>query len=203
MTRRRQLAISPRLGPLTARSYLAEGYPEELRAAAAAAGISFTERDGRLYAFPLLLKIEPKDMAVRVGKKLERRIRPKQLVALLAAIQRRPQRFSEARFLDLIYKTYERIVRPEWRKTEKGLGPVVPLADIHAVLTLLPGSEYPIEEFGRDLLLLDRKPELRTREGHQFRFPGSALARERQPVKVYDEEGRERMYFGLAFVKEP
>jgi hypothetical protein len=60
-----------------------------------------------------------------------------------------------------------------------------------------------LEEFGRDLLLLDRKPELRTKEGYRFSFVGSALARERvQPIKVYDEEGRERVYLGLTFTKE-
>ncbi|MND09607.1 hypothetical protein D3C83_330700 [compost metagenome] len=50
--------------------------------------------------------------------------------------------------------------------------------------------------------MLDRKPDLRTREGHAFRFGGSAMARERSAIKVYDEEGRGKDYLGLAFRKD-
>ena len=39
--------------------YLAKGYADELREEAAAQDIKLFERDGRLYAFPLLLKVEP------------------------------------------------------------------------------------------------------------------------------------------------
>jgi hypothetical protein len=187
-----------------AKAYLEGGFLAELREATAAAGVNLVDKDGRIYAFPLLLRIERGETAVRIGKKLERRIRPNALARQLAAIQKRPQRFSEQRFLDLLYRVYQRIGGVDWRKIEAGLGPVVPLADIHSILTLLPQSDYPIEEFGRDLLLLDRRPDLRTRDGHRFSFPGSAIARERvQRITVFDEDGRERVYIGLTFVKEP
>jgi hypothetical protein len=186
------------------KAHLNDHYADELRDEAERQGVKLFERDGRLFAFPLFLTIDLDEAALRIGRKLERRIRPRQVAKLLAASQRRPQALSEQRFLDLLYKIYERIVRSEWRKVQEGLGPVVPLAEIHSTLTLLPGSNYPIEQFGRDLLLLDRKPALRTREGHKFRFPGSALARERsRPIKIFDEEGRERTYLGLAFEKDP
>ncbi|MFI5353928.1 MAG: hypothetical protein ACHQZS_13330 [Candidatus Binatales bacterium] len=143
-------------------------------------------------------------MAVRIGKKLERRLRPKVLANQLAAMQKRPQRISEQRFLDLLYRVYQYLAGPEWRRAESGSGPVIRLADIHGALTLLPNSDYSIEEFGRDLLMLDRKPDLRTREGFRVTFPGSALARQKvQRITVYDEDGRERVYLGLSFVKEP
>jgi hypothetical protein len=68
---------------------------------------------------------------------------------------------------------------------------------------LLPGTDYPIEEFGRDLLLLDRRPDLRTRDGCCFEFPASTLSRGRMKrVSVYDERGGERVYIGIRFVKE-
>ena len=187
-----------------ARTYLGEGYAAELVAAAEEADIRLVERDGRLYAFPLLLRIDPREVAVRVGRKRERRIRPKELLKQVAAMQKRPQRFREQQFLDLLYRTYQPLAGSAWREIGRGPGPVIPLAEVHSLLTLLPGSDYPIEEFGRDLLLLDRKPNLLTRDGCGFSFPGSALARERvRRIVAYDEEGRERMYIGLSFVRKP
>jgi hypothetical protein len=67
--------------------HLGEGYLAELREAAAAAGIHLTEKDGRIFAFPLVLRIAADQIAVRVGRKLERRIRPKVLAAQIAAMQ--------------------------------------------------------------------------------------------------------------------
>ena len=40
-------------------------YTAELHAAAAAVGVTLVERDGRLTAFPLLLKLDPRAAAVR------------------------------------------------------------------------------------------------------------------------------------------
>jgi hypothetical protein len=81
-------------------------------------------------------------------------------------------------------------------------GDIVAVADIHDLLTLMPGSDYPIEEFGRDLLLLDRKPDQRTRSGQSFQFSGSTLGKSKiRRVTVYDESGRERTYIGLRFLK--
>jgi hypothetical protein len=185
-----------------ARSYLDDGYRDELRSAAATAEIELLEKDGRLYAFPLLLRPEPRELAVRVGKKLERRLRPSWLAGELADLRRRPQRFREQQFLDLLYRLYRRVTGTGSRRGE--MGPIMRLSDIHGILTLLPNSDYSIEEFGRDLLLLDRKPDLRTRDGCRVSFPRSAIARERgiRPVKVYDEGGREHTYLGLSFVKD-
>ncbi len=77
------------------------------------------------------------------------------------------------------------------------------MADIHEILTLLPGTDYPVEEFARDLLLLDRRPDLRTRDGCRFEFPASSLSRGRMKrLVVYDEHGGERGYIAVRFVKE-
>lgn len=177
-----------------ARAYLAEGYLVELQGSAEEAGVKLIERDGRIYCFPLLLRIEPRLAGIRIDKKLERRIRPKELIKQLAAVQKRPTRFGEAQFLEILYKAYERITEAP--------GNVVAVADIHGLLTLMPGSDYPVEEFGRDLLLLDRKPDQRTRSGLSFRFSGSTLAKSKiRRVTVYDESGRERSYIGLRFAR--
>jgi hypothetical protein len=60
-----------------------------------------------------------------------------------------------------------------------------------------------MDEFARDLLLLDRKPDLKTRANLSFRFVGSTLGKGRaRRVTVYDEAGRERTYLALRFVRE-
>ena len=90
-------------------------------------------------------------------------------------------------FLDLIWRAYRRLVGREWNGTDPGR--VVALIDIHDTLTLLPGSDYPQEEFARDLLLLDRRPDLRTRGGERFEFPHGTTTKGIKPLIVYDEQG--------------
>jgi hypothetical protein len=71
------------------------------------------------------------------------------------------------------------------------------------MLTLLPGADYPVEEFARDLLLLDRRPDLRTPDGCRFELPASTLSKGgTKRLVAYDEQGRERTYIGLRFVTE-
>jgi hypothetical protein len=185
-----------------ASAYLADGrFFDDLEKAAAEKGLALFENDGRIYCFPLLLRVDPKERAVKIGRRLERRVRPSALAALLANAQKRPQRFREAQFLELLYRAWRRLVGTAWQET--GIGPVVGLADIHEILTLLPGTDYPIEEFARDLLLLDRTPEFRTRDGCRAEFPASTLSRGRMKrIVAYDERGGERAYLGIRFVKE-
>jgi hypothetical protein len=185
-----------------ASAYLADGrFFDDLKTAAAEKGLALFESDGRIYCFPLLLRVDPKERAVKIGRKLERRVRPSALAALLVNAQKRPQRFREAQFLELLYRAWRRLVGTV--RQETGSGPVVGLADIHEILTLLPGTDYPLEEFARDLLLLDRRPDLRTRDSCRFEFPASTLSRGRMKrIVAYDERGGERAYLGIRFVKE-
>ena len=180
-------------------SYMADGrFLADLQATAGEQNLAMFERDGRIYCFPLLLRIDANQSAVRVGRKIERRIRPSELVRLLARAQKRPQRFREEAFLDLVWRTYRRLVGREGNGTDPGR--VVALIDIHDTLTLLPGADYPREEFARDLLLLDRRPDLRTRGGDRFEFPHGTTTKGIRPLIVYDEQGTERIYHGIRFV---
>jgi hypothetical protein len=184
------------------KAYLEQGYLRELQQEAKSQGLNVVERDGRLYCFPLVLRLEPREATVRIGTKRERRLRPKELVRQLAAMQRNKQRFNAQRFLDALYQAYRRVQGANWQKVESGPGPVVPLVEIHDVLTLLPYSDYPIEEFGRDLLLLARQPDLRTRDGCSFEFPGSTMTKERMKrVSVFDEKGSEVVFVAVRFTK--
>jgi len=182
-----------------ASAYMADGrFLADLQAAAAEQRLEMFEREGRIYCFPLLLRIDANQSAVRVGRKIERRVRPSELARLLAKAQKAPQRFREPAFLDLIWRAYRRLVGREWNGIDPGR--VVALIDIHETLTLLPGSDYPTEEFARDLLLLDRRPELRTRSGERFEFPHGTTTKSIRPLIVYDEQGAERVYYGIRFV---
>jgi hypothetical protein len=179
-------------------AYVADGrLLADLRATAGDQRLELFERNGRIYCFPLILRLEPGQSAVRIGRKIERRIRPDELVKLLAKAQKSPQRFREQAFLDLLFRTYRRLVGHEWSGT--GLGRVVALVEIHETLTLLPGSDYPPEEFARDLLLLDRQPDLRTRTGERFEFPHGTTTKGIKPLIVYDEQGSQRAYYGIRF----
>ena len=92
-----------------------------------------------------------------------------------------------------------------WRgpgSAERVFEPAVELAEIHEMLTLLPGRDYPIEEFARDSLLLDRRPDLRTRDGYRFQLPASTLSKGRmRRLVVDDERGVEHTYVAIRFVQ--
>ena len=180
-------------------SYMSDGrFLADLQKAAGQNQLELFERDGRIYCFPLILRLEVNQPAVRVGRKIERRLRPSELVRLLAKTQKSPQRFRGDAFLDLVWRTYRRLVGREWNGTDPGR--VVALTDIHDTLTLLPSADYPREEYARDLLLLDRQPDLRTRTGERFEFPHGTTTKGLRPLIVYDEQGAQRTYYGVRFV---
>ncbi len=179
-------------------------YLRELQAAAAAKGLVLVERDGRITAFPLLLKLEPAMPAVRIGGRLERQIRPAVLTTLLKKAQDRSAFNAEA-FLDMLFKAATHLARVDSHggsgADEPRPGAVVPLLDIYELLTLRPGAaaEYPREAFAVDLLRLDRAPDTRTKRGHVFSLPASTGSKGRSRLTVYDEHGDEHVYVGIAF----
>ena len=180
---------------------LADGsYLRELQEAAAAKGLVLVERDGRITAFPLLLKLEPGVPAVRVGRKLERQIRPGMLTGLLKKAQESSQFNAEA-FLEMVFRAATHIARADARADEPRTGAVVGLLDVYDLLTLRPGAaaDYPREAFAVDILRLDRAPDTRTRRGHGFSLPASTGSKGRSRLTVYDEQGHEHVYVGIAF----
>lgn len=179
-------------------------YLKELLTTAEARGLVLVERDGRITAFPLLLKLEPAIPAVRVGRKLERQIRPSVLTGLLKKAQEKSAFNAEA-FLETLFRAAAHLGRTETRADEPAEGAVVPLLDIYELLTLRPGApaEYPREAFAVDVLRLDRAPDTRTRSGHQFSLPASTGSKGRSRLTVYDEQGAEHVYVGIAFRRRP
>lgn len=179
----------------------------ELKDAAEAGGLVLVERDGRFSAFPNHLKIDGRNAAVRINQRVERRVRPSFLAGLLLAAQQRTPKFKTADFLNRLAFVYRQIAPshdPQWRENAAGAGPVVPLHDIYELLTVLPGAarDYPVEEFGRDLLMLDREPDLRTSDGLRFSLPSSTGSKGRRRLTVFDERGGEHVYVGVRFLRE-
>ncbi len=183
---------------------LADGsYLAELQAEAAAQDVVLTERDGRLTAFPLLLKLEAKIPAVRIGRKLDRRLRPSVLIRSLRQAQA-ASKFDAARFLAQLFTGYAYLAplaQSAWRADRPGHGPVVALNDLYALLTVHPAAaaEYSREAFACDLLRLDRAPDTATRAGHRFALPASTGSKGRDRLTFYDEAGAERIYVGIRF----
>ncbi len=172
----------------------------ELAAAAAAANVTLVQRDGRVTAYPVVLRLEPRNLGVRIGRKLERRLRPSVLARHLKAIQQRPGRFNARSFLDRLLRGYA-VLAPDWRSGE---GPLVALAALHDVLTLLPAAaaDYPLEEFQVDLLRLDREPDARSGRGHRFELGGSTGAKGAKRLTVFDESGARHDYYAVRFITD-
>jgi hypothetical protein len=183
---------------------LADGsYLDELKAEAAAQGVVLTERDGRLTAFPVLLRLQAAQAALRIGGKMERRLRPSVVVRELRRRQA-TEAFNAPAFLGMLFRAYAWAAPrsdPGWRAERIGDGPVVALADILALLTL-GETEYSAEAFAVDLLRLDRAPDTRTRGGHRFALPASTGTKGRGRIGVYDEAGIEHVYFGIRFSRD-
>jgi hypothetical protein len=180
---------------------------DELAAAAKDAGVVLVRRDGRVTAYPVALRLDARAQGVRVGRKLEKRIRPSFLAAQLKALQQRPERFNARQFLDRLFPLYESKARaddPAWRPTRPGQGPLVSLVDLYGLLTLLPaaGADYPAEEFTADLLRLDRQPDATDSHGRRFELGGSTGRKGGKRLTVFDETGEQHDYYAVRFILE-
>jgi hypothetical protein len=187
-----------------AAAFASGGFLDELSRAAAAAGVTLVQRDGRISVFPLALRLEARAQAVRIGRKLEKRIRPSFLARHLRVLQQRPNRFNARSFLDRLLRAYVVLARslaPDWQPNRPGDGPLVPLADLHDLLTLLPAAaaDYPLEEFLLDLVRLDRQPDARTARGHRFELGGSTGTKGVKRLSAYDETGAQHDYYAIRF----
>ena len=176
-------------------------YVGELKAEAARQGVTLVERDGRLSAFPLVLKLDSRIPGVRVGRKMVRGIRPSALVKSLKALQQ-AGRFNAASFLEQLWRAYQHLVPPGWKPQHGSDGPSVSLSQLYALLTLLPAAaaDYPREAFVCDLLRLNRAPDTRTRGGWGFTLPASTGSKGQDRLTVYDERGAEHIFVFIRFL---
>jgi hypothetical protein len=69
------------------------------------------------------------------------------------------------------------------------------------VLTLLPGSDYSLLDFTRDLYFLDISDVEKTRKGFRMSLPASTSSRERSArvLKFVTRDGYEKNYVAIKF----
>jgi hypothetical protein len=177
-------------------AYLKDEYEKELMAAARAAGLMMDQRDGRLLAFPSIVRVLPADRSLRIDRKRVVEIRPSRVVAALKANQTKKPRFSPDRFLESLFRAYRLIVGPG------GRGSTQALADVYNAFTLLPGStgDYGQSDFARDLFLLDRSGLTRTKAGATLSLPASTGTKGAKGTFIFvAPDGELITYFGVRF----
>ncbi len=172
-------------------------FTAEVLALAAEEGLAAFESDERVLSYPAIVQISASDTTVLIDRTRERRVRPSVLVRALKALQSRPPRFRAEAFLESLANGYDlAVARSGVRR-----GATVKLADVYAVLTLLPGAsrDYAKAEFARDLYLLDQSGVTTTRDGRQLRLPASALTRGSGVLVTVARSGQEKVYAGVCF----
>ena len=180
------------------RAYLESGaYTAELQAAAAAAGLTMIEQDGRLLTYPSVVKVVAGDAALEIDRQRMRRLRPSAVVAQLRAAQQKPPRFRAEQFIESLRAAYVLLIGRDGKKP----GATVTLLDVYGVLTLMPGTarEYAKPEFARDVYLLDRSEVNRTRDGWRLRLPAATGTKTSSTLATVTPEGQLKVYYGIAF----
>ncbi len=170
-------------------------YLDELRATAAELGVGGARvLDRRLYSYPHIVRVEARDLAVRIGKKKDARVRPSHVAEILKAAQTKPQQGNLGPILNAIEQAYLHLTKGE-------LGHSVSLRDIHVALTLLPGSarEYSLDDFVMDVYRLDLSGPHVTRANHRFDLPASTSTRGGKGIRFATREGEEKLYSTIRF----
>ena len=187
--------------------YLYERYTDELRGAAADVGLKVYERDGNVFSYPSVLRVIPRESAVRVDRKKNSAIRPTQLAEMLLKNQTKSSGYSSNRFLESLYTVYSGILnREDSGRLMKSTGIVVPLIKIYGLMTALPGAnrEYDRSDFARDIYMLDANGPRRTRRGATVSFPSSTGTRRKSSdlFTFVGPEGQSVEYYGLRFSED-
>ena len=182
-------------------AYLRDGgYVKELLREARRQNLRMTLQDDRLYSYPLLIGVAPADRALKIDRKLERRIRPSLLVELLKRRQVQQPRFRTMPFLEALRSAYG--IAVDRRSQERRFGSVVPLRELYDLLTMFPGQnrEYTLPEFTRDIYLLDQTGDLTARDGATAEFHASTGTKSEHGVlSIVTQTGAEKRYFGISF----
>ncbi len=186
-------------------------YLEELKATAKALGLRLFEQEGRLFSYPVLLRIlggsTTADLAVTIDRKRTRSIRPSFLAGVLKRASTQTPKFKPDVFLKALFEAYRVAVAERGqREMDARTGPMVELARLYELLTLFPGQQkdYGRQEFARDLYLLDQSTAKET-NNRTYRFAASTGTKgsTTKLFQLVDREGRERVYYAISFERGP
>ena len=187
--------------------YLSARYADELREAAADIGLLVSARDEALVCSPSIIRLFPADRALKIDGKKRAAIRPSKLATDLHAIQQRMKPKSDAqqqRFLRALYNAFK-VIRGGTSDPLFDASRVVPLADIYAVFTSLPGTsaQYTKTDFARDIYLVDSSQVTTTTAGARVSFPSSTGAKSSaRTFSFVDRNGNVISYYGVQFTEQ-
>ena len=181
--------------------YLRDKFIGDLQEAAQDAGVRLYERDGVIFCYPVLVRIEPELSAIRIDKKLEPNIRPELLAQTFKKAQNVEPKSRPDRFIESLYSAYKYVLNS--MDVEGNID--VSLTKIYEVLTLLPGAakDYTLLDFTRDLYFLDRSDVNATKAGAQLSFTSSTNSRERgaKILPFVTRDGHEKQYAAVRFAE--
>jgi hypothetical protein len=175
------------------------GYLAELIGSAETLGLEGVRQvDGQLYSFPVVVKVEARDLSLKVGKKTQRGMRPSAVVALLRRLRSQPAKDNNLRATVAAFeKAYLAV-------TGGPDGIAVPLRRIYDLLVLRPGQgrEYTELDFLLDVYRLDRAGLQVTAAGREMSLPASTGTRGGKGYRFVTETGQERSYSSIRFDSE-
>ena len=171
-------------------------YVAELLEHAEASGLSGArEVDGQLYSFPVIVKVDARDPSLKIGRKLDRAMRPSVIVETLQQMRGQPVKDSVVRQLLVSFeKTYLVVTR-----SEDGIA--VPLKNLYDAFVLRVGQsrEYTQLDFLLDVYWLDRSGPHVTPSGRELTFPASTGTRGGKGLPFVTETGEQRTYSSIRF----
>jgi hypothetical protein len=171
------------------------GYVTELIACAEAATLEgVREVDGQLYSFPVVVKVDARDLSLKVGRKTQRGLRPSVVVALLKRLRTQPAKDNLRPLVAAFEKAY-------LAATSGQDGVAVPLRRVYDLLVLRPGQgrEYTEVDFLLDIYRLERAGPQITPAGREMSLPASTGTRGGKGIRFVTETGEERHYSSIRF----
>ena len=173
-------------------------YVAELISSADAAGLEGVRKvDGQLYSFPVVVKVDARDLCVKVGRRTQRGVRPSAVVALLKRLRSQPSKDNLRPLLIALERAY-------LAATGGRDGIAVPLRRVYELLVLRPGQgrEYTEVDFLLDVYRLDRAGVQVTPSGRELSLPASTGTRGGKGTRFVTETGEERNYSSIRFDAE-
>lgn len=172
-------------------------FARELIEAGQRADVNIVEQDRMLCCYPTLTRVVPSERLVKIDKKIERRVRPSVLAGILKRRQENPPKARPEKFLEVLYEAYTKVVAIQGKSLLDGQ--VVPLVRIYELLTIFPGmeSQYPRQEFVRDVYLLHKSGIGATKTGAVM---GIHFGRDfKTGMDIFTDKGQVQRYYGVSF----
>jgi hypothetical protein len=174
----------------------ADRYLDELRQATVELDLQGVRvLDGRLYCYPNIVRVEPREGTVRLGSKRHSGVRPTHVARMLKAAQARPSQGNLGPLLEAIEEAY-------LLRTHGEIGSAVPLRDIYETLTLRPGArrDYTLDDFVMDVYRLDVSGPHASRARRRFDLPASTSTRGGGGIRFATRQGEEKLYSTIRFL---